>query len=153
MESSASAGSVTCAVLDPRRWWALALLCSAFFMPLLAGAITIAALPSIGAGLRFSEHGLRWVLSAYASTFGGLCISLRMAARSVRRLYDRGLSHVGLRVTGYSILSRLAAAGPMPVETWPGSWRWSGRPALARWLPSFAWTTSAARSLRKGARP
>ena len=35
--------------------------------------------------------------------------------RSVSRLHDRALSHVGLRVTGYSILSRLAAEGPMPV--------------------------------------
>jgi DNA-binding MarR family transcriptional regulator len=44
-----------------------------------------------------------------------VCTSLRMATRSVSRLYDRALSHVGLRVTAYSILSRLAAEGPMPV--------------------------------------
>jgi MFS family permease len=74
MESSASAGRVASAVLDPRRWWALALLCGAFFMVLLDGTITIVALPSIGAGLRFSEQGLQWVLSAYAFTFGGLLL-------------------------------------------------------------------------------
>ncbi len=74
MESSASAGRVASAILDPRRWWALALLCGAFFMVLLDGAITIVALPSIGAGLRFSEQGLQWVLSAYALTFGGLLL-------------------------------------------------------------------------------
>ena len=74
MESSASAGRVASAVLDPRRWWALALLCGAFFMVLLDGTITIVALPSIGAGLRFSEQGLPWVLSAYALTFGGLLL-------------------------------------------------------------------------------
>jgi MFS family permease len=34
------------------------------FMVLLDGTITIVALPSIGAGLRFSEQGLQWVLSA-----------------------------------------------------------------------------------------
>ena len=44
MESSASAGRVASAVLDPRRWRALALLCGAFFMVLLDGTITIAAL-------------------------------------------------------------------------------------------------------------
>ena len=67
MESSASAGRVASAVLDPRRWRALALLGGAFFMVLLDGTITIVALPSIGAGLRFSEQGLQWVLSAYAA--------------------------------------------------------------------------------------
>jgi MFS family permease len=74
MESSASAGCVASAVLDPRRWRPLALLCGAFFMVLLDGTITIVALPSIGAGLRFSEQGLPWVLSAYALTFGGLLL-------------------------------------------------------------------------------
>ncbi len=43
-------------------------------MVLLDGMITIVALPSIGAGLRFSEQGLRWVLTAYALTFGGLLL-------------------------------------------------------------------------------
>src|SRR6266566_660690 len=74
MESSASAGRVAPAVLDSRRWRALALLCGAFFMVLLDGTITIVALPSIGAGLRFSAQGLQWVLSAYALTFGGLLL-------------------------------------------------------------------------------
>jgi dihydrofolate reductase len=41
MGSSASAGRVASAVLDPRRWWALALLCGAFFMVLPDGTITI----------------------------------------------------------------------------------------------------------------
>jgi EmrB/QacA subfamily drug resistance transporter len=74
MESTASAGRAASAVLDPRRWWALALLCGAVFMVFLDGTITIVALPSIGAGLRFSEQGLQWVLSAYALTFGGLLL-------------------------------------------------------------------------------
>jgi MFS family permease len=74
MESSASAGRVASAVLDPRRWGALALLWGAFFMVFLDGTITIVALPLIGAGLRFSEQGLPWVLSAFALTFGGLLL-------------------------------------------------------------------------------
>jgi DNA-binding MarR family transcriptional regulator len=44
-----------------------------------------------------------------------VCTSLRMSTRSVNRLYDRALSPVGLRVTGYSILSRLAEEGPLSV--------------------------------------
>jgi hypothetical protein len=41
LESSASAGRVASAVRDPRRWWALALLCGAFFMVLPDGTITV----------------------------------------------------------------------------------------------------------------
>jgi len=74
MEPSASAGRVASAGLDLRRWRALALLCGAFFMVLLDGTITIVALPSTGAGLRFSEQGLQWVLSACAPTSGGLLL-------------------------------------------------------------------------------
>jgi len=49
-----------------------------------------------------------------------LCTALRMATRSVARLYDRALSLAGLRVTGYSILSRLAAEGPLSVSELAG---------------------------------
>ena len=100
MESSASAGRVASAVLDPRRWWALALLCGAFFMVLLDGTITIVALPSIGAGLRFSGQGLQWVLSAYALTFGGLLLLGGRAADLLgrRRVFmaDAVLAGIGL---------------------------------------------------------
>jgi DNA-binding MarR family transcriptional regulator len=44
-----------------------------------------------------------------------VCTSLRMATRSVNRLYDRALSRAGLRVTGYSIMSRLVEEGPMSI--------------------------------------
>jgi NIL domain len=49
-----------------------------------------------------------------------VCTSLRMATRSVNRLYDRALSPVGLRVTGYSIMSRLAEEGPLSVSELAG---------------------------------
>ena len=45
---------------DPRRWWALALLCGAFFMVILDGTIVLVALPSVGADLHFSKQGLQW---------------------------------------------------------------------------------------------
>jgi MFS family permease len=61
-------------VPDPRRWWALALLCAAFFMVILDGTIVLVALPPIGADLHFSKQGLQWVVSAYALTFGGLLL-------------------------------------------------------------------------------
>src|SRR5262249_15632563 len=62
------------AVPDPRRWWALALLCSAYFMVILDVSIVNVALPSIEADLHFAPADLQWVLSAYALTFGGFLL-------------------------------------------------------------------------------
>jgi len=59
---------------DSRRWWALALLCFAFFMVILDANIVVVALPSIEEALSFSEQGLQWVVSAYALTFAGLLL-------------------------------------------------------------------------------
>lgn len=58
----------------PRRWWALALLCGAFFMVILDAAIVTVALPAIEEDLGFSAQGLQWVVSAYALTFAGLLL-------------------------------------------------------------------------------
>jgi EmrB/QacA subfamily drug resistance transporter len=78
---------------DPRRWWALALLCGAFFMVILDAAIVIVALPSIEVDLGFSEQGLQWVVSAYALTFGGL---LLLGGRAADLLGRRRVFMVGL---------------------------------------------------------
>jgi MFS family permease len=78
---------------DPRRWWALALLCGAFFMVILDAAIVIVALPSIQADLGFSEQGLQWVVSAYALTFGG---PLLLGGRAADLLGRRRVFMVGL---------------------------------------------------------
>src|ERR687884_1231735 len=59
---------------DPRRWKALALLCTAFFMVILDSAIVVVALPTIDADLGFSPGDLQWVLSAYLLSFGGLLL-------------------------------------------------------------------------------
>jgi EmrB/QacA subfamily drug resistance transporter len=91
---------------DPRRWWALALLCGAFFMVILDGTILLVALPSIGADLGFSEHGLQWVLSAYALTFGGLLLLGGRAADLLgrRRVFIAGV----LFFTAASLMCGLA---------------------------------------------
>jgi DNA-binding MarR family transcriptional regulator len=44
-----------------------------------------------------------------------VCTALRMATRSVDRLYDRAFSEAELRVTSYSILARLATDGPLSI--------------------------------------
>jgi EmrB/QacA subfamily drug resistance transporter len=91
---------------DPRRWWALALLCGAFFMVLLDGTIVLVALPSIGADLGFSEQGLQWVLSAYALSFGGLLLLGGRAADLLgrRRVFMTGV----LLFTAASLMCGLA---------------------------------------------
>jgi EmrB/QacA subfamily drug resistance transporter len=78
---------------DPRRWWALALLCGAFFMVILDATIVLVALPSIQADIGFSEQGLQWVLSAYALTFGGL---LLLGGRAADLLGRRRLFMIGV---------------------------------------------------------
>jgi EmrB/QacA subfamily drug resistance transporter len=78
---------------DPRRWWALALLCAAFFMVILDGTIVLVALPSVGADLHFSAQALQWVVSAYALTFGGLLLLGGRAADLLgrRRVFMTGV--------------------------------------------------------------
>jgi EmrB/QacA subfamily drug resistance transporter len=91
---------------DPRRWWALALLCGAFFMVILDATIVLVALPSIQADLGFSEQGLQWVLSAYALTFGGL---LLLGGRAADLLGRRRLFMIGvLFFTAASLMCGLA---------------------------------------------
>jgi EmrB/QacA subfamily drug resistance transporter len=106
MESTAPAARLAPAGLDPRRWWALALLCGAFFMVLLDGTITIVALPSIGTDLGFSRQDLSWVLSAYALTFGGL---LLLGGRAADLLGRRRVFMAGVVLfTAASLLCGLA---------------------------------------------
>jgi EmrB/QacA subfamily drug resistance transporter len=79
-------------VPDPRRWRALALLCTAFFMVILDSSIVVVALPSIDADLGFSAGDLQWVLSAYLLSFGGLLLLGGRAADLLgrRRLFMAG---------------------------------------------------------------
>jgi EmrB/QacA subfamily drug resistance transporter len=88
--------------LDPRRWKALALLCTAFFMVILDSAIVVVALPSIDADLGFSTGDLQWVLSAYLLSFGGL---LLLGGRAADLLGRRRLFMVG------TVLFALASLG------------------------------------------
>ena len=92
--------------LDPRRWWALALLCGAFFMVILDAAIVTVALPSIQEDLSFTAQGLQWVVSAYALTFAGL---LLLGGRAADLLGRRRVFMVGIALfTLASLLCGLA---------------------------------------------
>ncbi|MFD0205889.1 MULTISPECIES: MFS transporter [Saccharothrix] len=59
---------------DPRRWKALALLGTAFFMVILDATIVLTAIPSIQEDLNFDVAGVQWVLTGYVITFGGLML-------------------------------------------------------------------------------
>ena len=94
---------------DPRRWKALGLLCTAFFMVILDSAIVVVALPSIDADLAFSAGDLQWVLSAYLLSFGGLLLLGGRAADLLgrRRMFIAGsglfaLASLGAGLSGSS---------------------------------------------------
>jgi len=59
---------------DPRRWWALALLCAAQFIVILDTSIIGVALPAIQIDLGFTPGGLSWIFNAYVIAFGGLLL-------------------------------------------------------------------------------
>ena len=91
---------------DRRRWFALALLCGAFFMVILDAAIVTVALPTIQRELGFSAQTLQWVVSAYALTFAGL---LLLGGRAADLLGRRRVFMFGIVIfTAASLLCGLA---------------------------------------------
>jgi EmrB/QacA subfamily drug resistance transporter len=97
--------------LDPRRWKALALLCTAFFMVILDSAIVVVALPSIDADLGFSTGDLQWVLSAYLLSFGGLLLLGGRAADLLgrRRVFMVGTALFALASLACGVAGSVAA--------------------------------------------
>ena len=96
---------------DPKRWWALALLCSAYFMVILDVSIVNVALPSIQKDLHFSQGDLQWVLSAYALTFGGF---LLLGGRAADMLGRRRVFMVGVALfTAASLACGLSSSEGM----------------------------------------
>ncbi|MFF2806307.1 MFS transporter [Streptomyces sp. NPDC058000] len=60
--------------VNPRRWWALAVLAAAQFMVIMDTSIIGVALPEMQQDLGFSQGGLQWVFNAYVIAFGGLLL-------------------------------------------------------------------------------
>jgi EmrB/QacA subfamily drug resistance transporter len=79
--------------LDPRRWFVLAVVGTAFFMTVLDVSIVNVALPTIGDKLDFSRGNLQWVVTAYALTFGGF---LMLGGRAADLLGRRSVFMVGV---------------------------------------------------------
>jgi EmrB/QacA subfamily drug resistance transporter len=96
-----------------RRWLAFAVLCLGDLMIVLDGTIVNVALPSIRAGLGFSEAGLVWVVNAYLLTFGGF---LLLGGRLADLYGQRLLFLAGLAVfTTASLACGLAVSTTMLV--------------------------------------
>jgi EmrB/QacA subfamily drug resistance transporter len=92
-----------------RRWLALALLGTAFFMVILDSTIVYVALPLIQDDLGFSTGGVQWVMSAYLICFGGL---LLLGGRTADLLGRRRVFMVGVALFGASsLLCGLAWSG------------------------------------------
>jgi EmrB/QacA subfamily drug resistance transporter len=93
---------------DPRRWFALGLICTAVFMTVLDVSIVNVALPAIKKGLKFNQDDLQWVITAYAITFGGF---LLLGGRAADYLGRRRVFFAGLALfTGASLACGLATS-------------------------------------------
>jgi MFS family permease len=94
---------------DPRRWWALVLLCLAQFMVILDITVVNVALPTIGSDLQLDRAWLTWVVTAYTLCFGGL---LLLGGRLADTLCRRRTFLAGLGLfTAASLASGLAQGG------------------------------------------
>ncbi|WP_439422961.1 MFS transporter [Saccharothrix sp. HUAS TT10] len=91
-QTAAAPTDKTTTTPDPRRWQALALLCTAYFMIIVDSQIVILALPAIESDLGFTTTGSQWVMSAYLLSFGGL---LLFGGRTADLLGGRRMFMVG----------------------------------------------------------
>lgn len=91
---------------DPRRWWALFLLCAAQFLVILDTSIVGIALPALQRALGFDGAGLQWIFNAYVVAFGGL---LLLGGRLADLFGPRRLFGLGFGVlTAASLVAGLA---------------------------------------------
>ncbi|MFC9256540.1 MFS transporter [Amycolatopsis thailandensis] len=108
--SSSPEGVESPQAADPRRWWALILLCGLQAMILLDMTVVNVALPRIQQDLGFTESGLAWVVNGYVLMAGGLLIlGGRLADVFGRRR---------LLLTGVAIFAISSALSGFAVAPW-----------------------------------
>jgi EmrB/QacA subfamily drug resistance transporter len=97
--------------LDPRRFWALAVIAVAQLMIVLDASVVIVALPSAQKALHISIANRQWVMSAYTLAFGSL---LLLGGRIADYLGRRRMFFYGLiGFAGASALGGLAQNSAM----------------------------------------
>jgi EmrB/QacA subfamily drug resistance transporter len=94
---------------DPRRWWALAIICLVQVMLLLDVTVVNVALPPIQRDLGFSSTGLAWVVNGYTVTYGGL---LMLGGRMGDLLGRRRMFLIGLAIFALASASAGLAQEP-----------------------------------------
>ena len=77
----------------PSPAFALAVICTGYFMVILDATVTNVALPSIGRGLHGSVTGLQWIVDAYTLSFAALLLTGGALAERLggRRIFTLGL--------------------------------------------------------------
>src|SRR4051812_26552634 len=93
------------------RGWALAIICVAQLMVVLDATVINVAIPSIRTDLHFSDSNLRWIVTAYSLTFGGL---LLFGGRTGDLYGRRKMFSIGVGVFAISSL----LGGMAQSETW-----------------------------------
>lgn len=82
---------------DPRRWWALAVLCLSLVLITLDNTVLNVALPTLARDLDASTSQLQWIVDSYQLVFAGLLFT----AGSLADRYGRkGMLSAGLVVFG-----------------------------------------------------
>ncbi len=86
---------------DPRRWWALVVLCLSLVLITLDNTVLNVALPTLSRDLHASTAQLQWIVDGYQLVFAGLLFT----AGSLADRYGRkGMLQLGLVVFGVGTL-------------------------------------------------
>lgn len=93
----AGAASADLSTGDPRRWWALAVLCLSLVLITLDNTVLNVALPTLARDLDATTSQLQWIVDSYQLVFAGLLFT----AGSLADRYGRkGMLSAGLVVFG-----------------------------------------------------
>jgi EmrB/QacA subfamily drug resistance transporter len=87
---------------DPRRWWALAVLCLSLVLITLDNTVLNVALPTLVRDLHASTSELQWIVDSYQLVFAGLLFS---AGSMADRYGRKGTLSLGLVVFGSGTLA------------------------------------------------
>ena len=108
-------GPVAIGAGDPRRWWALAVLCLSLVLITLDNTVLNVALPTLVRDLHATTSQLQWIVDSYQLIFAGLLFS---AGSSADRYGRKGTLMLGLVVFGVGTLaSALATSADLLIVT------------------------------------